>query len=241
MKLLSKLNIPNPRKLILAFVEHWYPVYDGVPVAQDNDLRASDIALSTMLMSRISGVTAGYIFRAKEPIEDGLAKIPANLDLLDVAADDGIPGAEGISQAITAICAVKRAKLAVSTKILHKKRPGLIPILDSVVVGHYAQSCPTDANRTWGDYAMALTRLVHTDMLNVPSELRELESELKDNGTPLSPCRILNALIWTVKTKNENWIVRRPAMLREKRMLPLDFSSSAKVVEYVEKVMELLV
>lgn len=241
MKLASGLKIAEPRKLILAFVEHWYSVYDGVPVAQDNVLRASDIALSTMLMSRISGVTGGYIFRVKEPIEDGLAKIPTDVDLLDVAADAEIPGVRGISQTITAICAVPRAKLAVSTKILHKKRPGLIPILDRVVRDHYAQSCPSDPNRTLGDYAIALTRLVHTDMLNIACELRELESELKENGTPLTPCRILNALVWTVKKNNEKWIVHRAAMLKEKRKLQLDFSSNEKVVEYVEQVVRLLV
>jgi hypothetical protein len=240
MKLVSKLNIPNPRKLILAFVEHWYPVYDAVPVDQDNELSASDIALSTMLMSRISGVTGGYIFRATEPINAALKKIPANVDLLDVVADDEIPGADGISQAITAMCAVKRAKLAVSTKILHKKRPGLIHIFDSVVKKHYARLCPSVSERTWGDYAIALTRLVHKDMLSVASELRDLEGELKENHTPLTPCRILNALIWIVKSRNEKWIVEQAAKEKAIRQLSLDFSSNEKVVEYVGKVMELI-
>jgi len=81
MKLASGLRIANPKKVILAFVEHWYPVYDGVPVAQDDELRASEIALSTMLMSRISGVTGGYIWRARAPIEMALAKIPKKVDL----------------------------------------------------------------------------------------------------------------------------------------------------------------
>src|SRR5947209_17541841 len=97
LKLSGGLTIARPRDLIRAFVQHWYDKYDGVPVAQNNELRASDIALSTMLMSRISGVTAGYILRIKEPIEDGLAKIGPDRDLLDVGADEDITGANGIS------------------------------------------------------------------------------------------------------------------------------------------------
>jgi hypothetical protein len=80
LNLSGGLTIARPRDLIRAFVEHWYDMYDGVPVAQDNELRSSDIALSTMLMSRISGVTAGYILRIKEPIEDGLAKTGPDRD-----------------------------------------------------------------------------------------------------------------------------------------------------------------
>jgi hypothetical protein len=239
MKLASGLIITEPRKLICAFVEHWYDKYDGVPVAQDSEFQASDIAISTMLMSRISGVTGGYILRVKEPIEDGLARIPPNLDLLDVPAGDEIPGAEGISQAITAICAVPRAKLA-ATKILHKKRPGLIYIFDSVVKNHYAPSCPSVSDRTWGDYAIALTRLVHSDILSAASQLRELQAELKENKTPMAPSRILNALTWIVCQNLEEWILKQPDILKRKRRMPLKFTTSEMVVEYVEKVVELL-
>ena len=36
MKLASGFYIAHPRKLVLAFVKHWYPMYDGVQVLQDN-------------------------------------------------------------------------------------------------------------------------------------------------------------------------------------------------------------
>ncbi len=241
LELPSGLKIDRPRRLILAFVDHWYEMYDGVHVAQDNQLRASDIALSTMLMSRISGVTAGYILRIKAPIEDGLTRIPANLDLLDAGTDTDIPGAKGIGQAITAACTVPRAKLAVSTKILHKKRPGLIPILDSFVANHYAPQCPSDPNRSWGDYALALTRLIHRDMLSASSQLRDLQEELAENKTPMTACRILNALTWTVKSGGEKWILQQPVALKQIRQMPLEFSTDEKVVEYVEKVVQHLV
>lgn len=210
MELASGLKINNPRKLILAFVEHWYPMYDGVQVPEDNELRVVEIALSTMLNSRISGITGGAIYREKQAVEEALAAVPPSVDLLDVKVDSDIPGADGISKAITAMCDIKRVKLSVSTKILHKKRPSLIPIFDSVVESqYYPQWCPPVPGRLWGDYAVALMKLVHKDMLSVAGELRDLQRELEEKGTPLTPCRILNALVWIVKAGNEEWIVEQ--------------------------------
>jgi hypothetical protein len=219
VKLASGLKIADARKLILAFVEHWYPMYDGVQVLQDNELCVTDIALSTMLNSRISGNTAGVIFRKREPVEAALAEIPPRMDLLDVGTEGEIPGASGISQAITAMCDIRRVKLSVSTKILHKKRSGLIPIFDSEVESqYYPRWCPSVPGRLWGDYALALIKVVHKDMLSVASELRDLQGELEEKGTPLTPCRILNALTWIVKAGNEKWIVEQAASATDKRL-----------------------
>ncbi len=209
MRLAGGLKIGNPRGLLRAFVEHWYPMYDGVPVAHDSRLTVPDIALSTMLNSRTSGNTAGAIWRAREQVEQGLTKIPANIDVLGVPADAPIPGADGISQAITAMCGIRRVKLSVATKILHKKRPALIPIFDSVVESCYMPICDTARGRSYGDYAVALTRLVHKDMLGLAGELKGLENEMAANGTPMTALRILNVLTWAVAAGNERWLLNR--------------------------------
>jgi hypothetical protein len=52
-------------------------------------------------------------------------------------------------------------------------------------------------------------KVVHKDMLSVASELRDLQRGLDEKGTPLTPCRILNALTWIVKAGNEEWIVQQ--------------------------------
>ncbi len=201
MRLASGLEIKNPRKVLLGFVHTSYHIYDGVVVEQDNQLRPTEIALSVMLNSRISGNTGLAIWKARAPVEAALADIPSDVDLLDVPAGGEIPGAGGIEKAITAMCEVHRTKLGVSTKILHKKRPGLIPIFDSVVVGHYRRLCPCPwAASDWGVVAVALTRIVHRDMLSVAGKLRELGEELATNGTPMAACRILNVLTWAEKT-----------------------------------------
>ena len=205
MHLASGLEIENPGELLLGFVRRWYAMYDGVPVEQDSQLRVIEIALSTMLNSRISGNTGALIREKRQPVEAALANIPTGIGLIDVPPGEDIPGAAAISQAITTLCRVKRAKLAVSTKILHKKRPGLIYIFDRFVKEYYSPLCPSVRGRTWGDYALALTRLVHEDVLSVADELRDLADELAANGTPMTPSRILNALTWAERSDNAHY------------------------------------
>jgi len=99
--------------------------------------------------------------------------------------------------------------LAVGTKILHKKRPGLIPLLDRFVQSHYYPRWSPNASKpNWGSYAVDLIKMVHKDMVGVGKELRDLQSELLENKTPLTPCRILNVLTWIVKSGNESRIVK---------------------------------
>ena len=125
------------------------------------------------------------------------------MDLLDVPAVEPIPGGRAISRAITELCKVQRSKLAVATKASCITAPGLIPIFDSVVEGHYKPRCPTVRGRTWGEYAIALSQLAHTDLLGVADELRDLRDMLRENGTPLAGPRILNVLIWSVGSGKE--------------------------------------
>ena len=208
MKTGTGFEVVRPLELLRGFVRNWYPMYDGVEVPEGNHLRIVEIALSTMLNSRISGNTGAEIWRrSRVSVESALSGIPAGLDLLDVPGSSSIPGEGGISQAVSAMCCVPRCKLSVATKILYKKRPGLIPIFDSLVERHYWPVwCPTRKDRSWGDYAVDLTRCFHRDLLSVATEIRELRKVMAEDKTPLSGSRILNILIWAVRSNNEQWL-----------------------------------
>lgn len=202
----SGFRVKNPLELLMGFVNDWYPMYDGVEVAQDNQLRVVDIALSIMLNSRISGNTGAAIWRtARTTVKASLSQIPPHIDLLNIPPNEPIPGETAIEQAIDSMCNVARSKLAVATKILHKKRPGLIPIFDRVVQDHYWPYL-TPAYRhdscSWGQYAIGLTHLVRADLHSVHDEIQELREALDENHTPLTGCRILNALMWAVRSGN---------------------------------------
>ncbi len=132
LTLLSGLEIRKPWDSLHRYMEYRYPLYDGVGIARDNQLGPVEIALSVMLNSQISGNTAQSIFEIREKVDAGLAEIP-DANLIDVGAEKEIPGEVGIRRAVKAMCKLRRVKLSTCTKILHKKRPGLIPILDRLV------------------------------------------------------------------------------------------------------------
>ncbi len=219
MKLASGIRIDDPQKLLCACVRIWYPMYDGVPVKHDSRLTVPDIALCTMLNSRMSGNTGGVIWSARKEIEAGLAKVPAADDLFDVPKGGPIPGAEGLSKAVTVMCNLPRVKVSTCTKILHKKRPAIVPIFDGVVEGQYwPRYCPSVRGRSYGDYVLALTACVHEDMLSVAPELRDLRNEMAASNTPLTACRILNVLTWLKRSpRTAAWFVREAKRLDMKR------------------------
>jgi hypothetical protein len=49
-------------------------------------------------------------------------------------------------------------------------------------------------------------------MLEVKSELQDLRSKMIENSTPLTACRILNALTWMLKSGKAEVIVKEAGL-----------------------------
>ena len=186
--------IESPLNMLEQFVDAEYECYDGVRVEQDNFLRPEEIAISVLINSQISGNTARAIWKeALESVEENLQQINPDFDLLD--DEENIPW-EYIQGAIGAICAVKRAKIAVATKILHKKRPKLVPMVDSVIMGHYRSSFPKRWKGSYEQKAVDVIRLFRKDLLATQDRIQEFKQYFHSRGKPLTLCRILEILIW---------------------------------------------
>ncbi|MEX0774322.1 MAG: DUF6308 family protein [Phycisphaeraceae bacterium] len=213
MRILSGLHFDAPDQILCGYLGSVYQRYDSKPVQADNELSREDVVISRSLVSRLSDGQVDAILQLQPAITDCLSAIPANIDLLDIEAGDPIPGEDAISRLVTEMCRLSGVKLAKTMKILHKKRPALLPILDSVVERHYwpafVSSLP---GRTWGDYAVALMHCFHKDLLHVGHHLRELRGLSIERGTPLSHCRILDLLIWCARTNNADYFRRRSTM-----------------------------
>ncbi len=197
MLLGSGLRVDDPLRELKDLVDRWYPLYDGVEVEQDNELRPVEIALSVMLNAQISGNTAALIWEHRDEIERHLRHIPADVHLMDVPRG-AIPGIDAIAGAFESMCALKRVKLGIAAKILHKKRPFLVPIIDSRVYQYYHRRIIHRWRRgmTWGKQVAPLVDLFHGDMLSIESELRDLTNQMHAQGMLLSHVRILDYFLW---------------------------------------------
>jgi Family of unknown function (DUF6308) len=83
------------------------------------------------------------------------------------------------------------------TKTLHRKRPALIPILDSVVQAHLTKDEPP-LPTPFGERGVALIHLYKEDLDRNSGALGDLQRELARRGHRLTKVRILDILIWSV-------------------------------------------
>jgi hypothetical protein len=80
------------------------------------------------------------------------------------------------------------------TKALYRKRPALIPILDSIVQGYLEDDDP-GAQAPFGERALALVRGYWRDLDTNGAAVRAIRQELAEHGYGLTEVRILDLLI----------------------------------------------
>jgi len=84
------------------------------------------------------------------------------------------------------------------TKTLHRKRPALIPMLDSVVQT-YLHDDNLGAQAPFGERALALVRGYKRDLDHNSAAGRAVRQEITTRGHELTEVRILDLLIWSVQ------------------------------------------
>jgi Family of unknown function (DUF6308) len=96
-----------------------------------------------------------------------------------------------------------RVLIPVATKVLHRKRPALIPMLDNVVLAHYLRTLPNrlpgatqDKARAAG-IAIEALGMFRADLEAVQPEVAAVVAALASAGFSLSPVRTLEILLWT--------------------------------------------
>jgi hypothetical protein len=206
----SGINIPDPETILRGYVRTVCPRFDCREVPRDNELRADEIRLSRKIGSRLYEREVDAILAVGNRISEELENIAPDVDLMTIPEGGEIPGERALSRLITFMCDLPGIKLPKTAKILHKKRPSVLPVLDTVVQYNYWPTwVPSVRGRSNGDYAIALIRAFHRDMHSVAEELLAVRDVAVDMGVLLTPCRTLDLLIWVVRTNNIKWFSQR--------------------------------
>jgi hypothetical protein len=190
LQLLSGLLIRDVEAAV-AHLKANFVYFDAVPVQHDSLLSVIDIVLQTMVNSRISGNTASVIFDHRAAIEAQLAQIPPDLDLIDVPDPVAECWLNSLITAVSELDKIHRVDVAVATKTLHKKLPGLIPMFDNFVGGWYRSVLPR-GHRSFRDTYLCF----HKDLRHAQAKLRPLVTELAAINVVVTHCRMLDYLIW---------------------------------------------
>jgi len=191
--------VDNPLELALEWVETYssYEAEEGSgPVSFDE----SDLRLANRGGARISAAEIAAILERRDEIERGLREIRPDSSL--AAATSSIAWVP-LTRLFDAFADIRGVGFSKMTKALHKKRPALIPMLDSVVQEYLTGDEPEVASSgTFGERATALVRSYKRDLDRNRSALRRMQRELARREHRLTEVRILDLLIWSVSVES---------------------------------------
>jgi hypothetical protein len=189
------VELENPLELALAFLDAYSrPEPDGSGLASFDEC---DLRLANGDGARISSMQIAAILERRRAIERALREIPADASLAGEARS--IPWVEltALFEGFADIPGIGFSKM---TKALHRKRPALIPMLDSFVQAYLtAGETRTRLPEPFAERAVELVRAYKRDLDENRVALRHLQRELGRRAYPLTEVRLLDLLIWSVE------------------------------------------
>jgi hypothetical protein len=180
------VEIDDPLGVALEFLGKWPETYD---LTRPDSFDERDLRLANRGGARIAATEIAAILTGRSAIERELHAIPPDASLTEAH----IPWAE-LTRLFETFAGIRGVGFSKMTKALHKKRPALIPLLDSVVQDYL----PAETSGSFGERATALVRSYKQDLDRNRSSLLELKRELGRRGHELTEVRLLDVLIWSV-------------------------------------------
>jgi hypothetical protein len=131
---LNRRKIRNAERIVQKKFELFrYAWYDAVVTSRD-EIDPIDFAVTIAMNSRATATRMRQFMLHKDALDGLLRGVPHDLDL-----SPGTPDAafDAVRLLFEEACKADGTKLSVASKVLHRKRPRLIPMLDRVVVDHH--------------------------------------------------------------------------------------------------------
>lgn len=188
-------DIDDPLSVLLGFVEA-YGRFDVSDPADPVSFDESDLRAANRAGARISTAQIAAILGRRSAIEQALSTIAPNASLAGAANE--VPWLP-LRQLFDGFADIPGVGFSKMTKALYRKRPALIPMLDSVVQ-RYLTDDDLGADAAFGERALALVRAYKRDLDHNRVSIRALRLELARRGHHLTEVRIIDVLIWSVGT-----------------------------------------
>jgi hypothetical protein len=199
-------SLAEAESRLLRFCREEFAYYDAI--ADQMPLRIEPIdVLATVAMN--SRVNEASLIRAVHRGLAGrcdslLARIPANANLMTYD-----PQLAELRDLIHAAVQTPQVLIAVATKVLHRKRRDFIPMLDNVVIKHYATAMKrldwiekSQYKATAAAVAVVVLKAFREDLRHALTWIVALRTSLANAGFDLTPIRILEVLVWTETEPN---------------------------------------
>ncbi len=189
------VEVENPLELALEFLAA-YSGYEGGASSGPTSFDENDLRLANRGGARISAAEIAAILGRRSEIERALGEIDPDASLAN--ATGSIPWSP-LTRLFDSFADIRGVGFSKMTKALHRKRPALIPMLDSVVQAYLTRDDPeTGASGSFGDRATELVRSYKRDLDRNCAVLQEIQRELARREYRLTEVRILDLVIWSV-------------------------------------------
>ena len=209
LQLRSGLVIADPLLEALKFIETdgTYENYDVVTV-DAADLTEADIRVANRIIARMGPTEVAAVLTRRDQVKAALADIPASATLAD--EEQAVPW-DALGWLFASLEGLPGIGMARATKILHKKRPALIPILDEVVA-RYLVTVEGPAGGRVAQRGLTLTRAYHRELHQSLPAIACVRSELARRGIWLTECRLLDIYLWAYSGTYQPLWQRQPSL-----------------------------
>lgn len=179
-----------------------YALYDGLCLPQNDSVGPTEIYTSMGINSRITLLDAVRFLRRSGEARSLLASIP-----LDLRLEDGTEATVRFAaQLIDLFRQEHQIGYGKATKVLHKKRPTFIPILDSYAVDFLSNNFPHRLGRNPSTEQLLV--LCQELLVILDKPLSRIQDNLAELGILLPTLRIFDFLVWigwTAIVGDGNW------------------------------------
>jgi hypothetical protein len=173
-----------------------WPAYDTLSTNGSATLVSGDLLAPSLLETHIDGPRFKVLL-------DMLPELSAVGDLpprpLAEATDDDIAAVAALFAVLdTETYRHRGVRGTIVSKVLHRKRPDLVPLYDSRIDSAYRASglIPHDPHRPWQEFIALLCRLMRDDLVREAEAFTTLQKVAAARGAELTPLRLLDILVW---------------------------------------------
>ena len=194
------LLVEHPDEVLLDYVDlrngYSYPAYDRLVTNGSAELVDGDLLAPTLMGVHID---AGRFSLLREmlPALEAVAELP-DVSLQD-ADDDHVMCVAGLFGILDEPrYAGRGVRGTIVSKVLHRKRPNLVPIYDSRIFEAYTAPgvIPRRTDHSWQEFMRQLCTQMRDDLQGEQAAFTELQAQATDAGAGLTQLRILDILVW---------------------------------------------
>ena len=194
------LVVDQPDQVLLDYLDvrngYAYPGYDRLVTNGSAELVDGDLLAPVLIGAHVDEGRFSLL-------QEMLPALEAVADLPEVALQDAdddhvlcVAGLFGILDEPR--YAGRGVRGTIVSKVLHRKRPGLVPLYDSRIFEAYTApgAIPRATDRSWQDFMELLCMQMREDLQTEGEAFAALEQLAADEGTPVTQLRILDILVW---------------------------------------------